>query len=85
MRIVYESRFGCGPPGDGNWDGPTALYAIGGKQGFFSELGQGGRAYINAMGGLSWRADPSRPHELYVHVADQNALNERINALLGAR
>ena len=69
MRIVYESRFGCGPPGDGDWDGPTLLYAIGGKQGLFSELGKGGAAYINAEGGLSWRTDPRRPHDLYVHVS----------------
>jgi hypothetical protein len=61
------------------------LYAIGGKQGFFSELGQGGAAYINAMGGLSWRTDPSRPHDLYVHVADQQALNQRIDTLIAAK
>ncbi len=85
MRIVYESRFGCGPPGDGDWDGPTLLYAVGGKQQFFTALGQGGAAYLNAAGGLSWRTDPSRPHDVYVHVADQQALNERIDAVLGAR
>ncbi len=85
MRIVYESRFGCGPPGDGDWDGPTLLYAVGGKQGFFSELGKGGAAYINAEGGLSWRTDRSRPHDLYIHVANQQGLNERINALIGAK
>ncbi len=85
MRIVYESRFGCGPPGDGDWDGPTLLYAIGGRQGLFSELGRGGAAYINSQGGLSWRTDPARPHDLYVHVADQSALNQRIDALIGAK
>jgi hypothetical protein len=85
MRIVYESLFGCGPPRDGDWDGPTMLYAIGGKQGLFTELGQGGAAYINNEGGLSWRRDPSRSHDLYVHVADQQALNRRINALIGAK
>jgi len=85
MRIVYESRFGCGPPGDGDWDGPTLLYAVGGKQQFFTGLGQGGAAFLNAAGGLSWRTDPSRPHDVYVHVANQPALNERIDALLGAR
>jgi hypothetical protein len=85
MRIVYESRFGCGPPGDGDWDGPTTLYAIDGKQGWFTELGQGGAAYINTMGGLSWRNDPGRPHDLYVRIADQTALNQRIDALLGAK
>jgi len=85
MRIVYESRFGCGPPGDGDWDGPTLLYAIWGKQKLFSELGQGGAAYVNSQGGLSWRTDSARPHDLYVHVADQHALNQRINALIGAK
>ncbi|MBF6556896.1 MAG: nucleoside hydrolase [Acidimicrobiales bacterium] len=85
MRIVYESRFGCGPPGDGDWDGPTTLYAIGGKQGWFTEVGQGGAAYINSVGGLSWRTDPSRPHDLYIRIADQGALNQRIDALLGAK
>ncbi len=85
MRIVYQWEFGCGPPGDGDWDGPTLLYAIGGKQGIFSELGQGGAAYVNAQGGLSWRIDPSRPHDLYVHVVDQGALNRKIDALLEAK
>ncbi len=84
MRIVYQWEFGCGPPGDGDWDGPTFLYAIGGKQGIFSELGQGGAAYVNAQGGLSWRTDPSRPHDVYVHVVNQGALNATINALLVA-
>lgn len=85
MRIVYISRFGCGPPGDGDWDGPTLLYAVSGKQQFFTELGQGGAAFLNAAGGLSWRTDPGRPHDVYVHVANQQALNMRIDALLGAR
>jgi hypothetical protein len=85
MRIVYESRFGCGPPGDGDWDGPTTLYAVGGKQGWFTEVGQGGAAYINSAGGLSWRTDPGRPHDLYIRIADQGALNQRIDALLGAK
>ena len=84
MRIVYQWEFGCGPPGDGDWDGPTLLYAIGGKQGTFSELGQGGAAYINAQGGLSWEVDPSRPHDLYVHVVNQEALNGKIDALIKA-
>jgi hypothetical protein len=82
MRIVYESRFGCGPPGDGDWDGPTLLYAVGGPQGMFSELGRGGAAFINEEGGLTWRTDPARPHDVYVHIADQQALNQRIDALL---
>ena len=85
MRIVYMSRFGCGPPGDGDWDGPTLLYAVSGKQQFFTELGQGGAAFLNAAGGLSWRTDPGRPHDVYVHVANQQALNKRIDELLGAR
>jgi hypothetical protein len=85
MRIVYQTLFGCGPPGDGDWDGPTLLYATGGTQGLFSESGQGGAASINAEGGLSWRTDPARPHDLYVHVTDQAALNQRIDALIAAR
>ncbi len=84
MRIVYQWEFHCGPPGDGDWDGPTLLYAVGGTQGTFSELGQGGAAYINAQGGLSWKADPSRTHDLYVHVVDQGALNRKINTLIEA-
>jgi hypothetical protein len=82
MRIVYESRFGCGPPGDGDWDGPTLLYAVGGTQRMFSELGRGGAAFVNDQGGLTWRTDPARPHDVYVHVANQQALNKRIDALL---
>ena len=85
MRIVYEAEFGCGPPGDGDWDGPTLLYAVGGIQGLFSELGQGGAAYVNAQGGLSWRADPERPHDIYIHVADQAALSQRIDLLIAAK
>jgi hypothetical protein len=85
MRIVYESRFGCGPPGDGDWDGPTLLYAVGTAPPLFSELGRGGAAFINDQGGLTWRADPARPHDVYVRVADQQALNQRIDALLGDR
>ncbi len=85
MRIVYQAEFGCGPPGDGDWDGPTLLFAIGGAQDLFSKLGQGGAAFINADGGLSWRSDPSRPHDVYVHVTDQQALNQRINALIAAK
>jgi hypothetical protein len=85
MRIVYQALFGCGPPKDGDWDGPTMLYAIGGRQGVLSELGQGGAAVINAQGGLSWESDPRRPHDVYVHVVDQPTLNSRIDELLGAR
>jgi len=85
MRVVYEAEFGCGPPGDGDWDGPTLLYAVGGMQGLFSELGQGGAAYVNAQGGLSWGADPKRPHDIYVHVAEQAALNQRIDSLVAAQ
>lgn len=85
MRIVYHALFGCGPPGDGDWDGPTMLYAIGGSQGIFSELGQGGAAILNAQGGLSWQAKSPHHDEVYVHVADQQALNQRIDALLAAR
>ena len=60
MRVVYEALFGCEPPGDGNWDAPTLLYALGDVERVFSELGQGGAAVINKHGGLSWR-DPVLP------------------------
>ena len=50
MRIIYQSLFACGPPGDGDWDGPTMLFAIGGTQGIFSQLGQGGSAVIDSQG-----------------------------------
>jgi hypothetical protein len=82
MRIVYEVLFACGPPGDGNWDAPTLLYAIGDAPSVFSEQGQGGAAVINAQGGLSWETPSSRPNDLYVKVVDQQALNQRIDELL---
>jgi Inosine-uridine preferring nucleoside hydrolase len=82
MRIVYTSLFHCGPPGDGDWDGPTMLFAIEGASGIFSELGQGGAAVINSEGGLSWGLGVDHPKELYVHVANQVGLNARINALI---
>ena len=85
MRIVYESLFQCGPPTDGDWDAPTFLYAVGDIPTAFSEEGQGGAAVINEQGGLSWAAESTRPHDLYVHVADQAALNQRIDDLLPAR
>jgi hypothetical protein len=84
MRVVYETLFGCAPPGDGNWDTPTLLYAIGDVKAVFSELGQGGAAVINAQGGLSWQTQSPRKHDLYVHVVDQEALNRRIDELLVA-
>jgi hypothetical protein len=82
MRIVYSKLFNCGPPGDGDWDGPTFLYAVDGEPGAFSELGQGGAAVINAKGGLSWGPAAGHPDEVYVHVANQPALNARINSLI---
>ena len=85
MRIAYETLFGCGPPKDGDWDAPTLLYAVGDLPGGFTELGQGGAAVVNAQGGLSWEAVSSRPHDVYVHVADQESLNQRIDELLGAQ
>jgi inosine-uridine preferring nucleoside hydrolase len=85
MRIVYEVLFACGPPADGNWDAPTLLYAIGDLQGVFSEEGHGGAAVINAQGGLSWETPSSRPNDLYVKVADQQRLNQRIDELLAAK
>jgi len=82
MRIVYEVLFACGPPGDGNWDAPALLYAIGDLQGAFTEEGQGGAAVINSQGGFSWEMSSSRPSDVYVHVADQPTLNARIDELL---
>lgn len=85
MRIVYEALFGCEPPGDGNWDAPTLLYAIGDLQDIWSELGQGGAAVINTQGGFSWETPSSRPDDVYVRVSDQAALNQRIDELLVAQ
>lgn len=82
MRIVYEDLFKCGPPGDGDWDGPTLLYAVDAAPGSFSELGQGGAAVINSQGGLSWGSGIGHPQEVYVHIANQAALNARINSLI---
>jgi pyrimidine-specific ribonucleoside hydrolase len=82
MRIVYEVLFACGPPGDGNWDAPTLLYAIGDLRGAFTEEGQGGAAVINPQGGLSWQTPSRRPSDVYVHVVDQPTLNARIDELL---
>jgi inosine-uridine preferring nucleoside hydrolase len=82
MRIVYDDLFECGPPGDGNWDAPALLYAIGDVPKVFSILGRGGAAVINDKGGLSWRMPSSRRHDYYVHLADQAGLNRRIDQLL---
>jgi hypothetical protein len=82
MRIVYQKLFNCGPPGDGDWDGPTMLYAVGGGPGIFSELGQGGAAVINTQGGLSWGSGVDHPQEVYVHVVNQAELNGRIDLLI---
>jgi hypothetical protein len=82
MRIVYTKLFNCGPPGDGDWDGPTMLYAVEGASGIFSELGHGGAAVINSEGGLSWGSGVDHPKEVYVHVANQVELNARINLLI---
>lgn len=85
MRVVYEKLFNCGPPGDGNWDAPTLLYAIGDLKDNFTELGQGGAAVINARGGFSWQALSPRTDDVYVRLIDQQALNQRIDELLVAR
>ncbi len=82
MRIVYQELFACGPPGDGDWDAPTLLFALGDIPRAFTKLGQGGAAVINAAGGLSWQDDSPRRHDFYVHVADQAKLNRRIDRLL---
>jgi hypothetical protein len=82
MRIVYEDLFECGPPGDGNWDAPALLYAIGDVPEVFSIHGRGGVAVINEKGGLSWQKPSTRRHDYYVHLADQQGLNRRIDQLL---
>ena len=82
MRVVYEAVFQCTPPGDGDWDAPTLLYAVGDLPAAFTELGQGGAAVINEEGGLSWAPTSTRTHDVYVHVADQPALNARLDELL---
>ncbi len=83
MRIVYEELFECGAPGDGNWDAPALLYAVGDVPEVFSIHGRGGAAVINDKGGLSWQKRSSRRDDFYVHVVDQDALNRRIDRLLG--
>ena len=82
MRIVYEHLFACGPVRDGDWDAPALLFALGQVPQAFSELGRGGAAFINRQGGLSWRPISPRRQDFYVHVADQKALNQRIERLL---
>jgi hypothetical protein len=82
MRIVYEELFGCSAPGDGNWDAPTLLYAVGDIPGAFEELGGDGAAVINDSGGLSWATSSGRTGDVYVRVVDQQALNRRIDELL---
>ena len=82
MRIVYETLFGCGPVGDGNWDAPALLFALGDVPQAFSVLGRGGAAVVNEQGGLSWQETSPRPDDFYVHIADQQALNRRIEQLL---
>jgi hypothetical protein len=82
MRVIYEFLFECAEPGDGNWDAPTLLYAIGDIPEAFEELGHGGQVIINDKGGLSWQDASDREGDLYIHVADQDAINQRIDELL---
>jgi hypothetical protein len=84
MRIVYEDLFGCGPPRDGDWDAPALLFGVGDVPTVFSKLGQGGAAVLNDRGGLTWQKKSPRPADFYVHLADQKALNRRIDQLLVA-
>jgi hypothetical protein len=85
MRIVYEALFGCGPVKDGDWDGPTLLFAVGDIPHAFTVLGRGGAVVLNAQGGLSWHSPSPRPSDYYVHIADQKLLNARINTLLTSK
>jgi hypothetical protein len=82
MRIVYDDVFRCGPVRDGDWDAPTLLFALGDVPHAFSTLGRGGAAVINSSGGLSWQMPSPRHDDVYVHLADQQALNLRIDRLL---
>jgi hypothetical protein len=84
MRFVYEDLFHCGKVGDGDWDGPALLYAVGDIPRVFSVLGRGGAAFVNAQGGLGWHPKSSHPDDFYVHIAarQQPRLNERIDELL---
>lgn len=82
MRIVYEGLFACAPPGDGNWDAPTLLYATDHAPDAFEELGQGGAAVVNESGGLSWQMSSEPSDEVYVHVTTDDALRQRIEDLL---
>jgi hypothetical protein len=82
MRIVYEDLFACGPVRDGDWDAPALLFALDQIPRAFSVLGRGGTAVINGQGGLSWQATSPRDQDVYVHVANQQLLNQRIESLL---
>ena len=37
---------------------------------------------LREQGGLSWQTPSRRRHDVYVHVADQQVLNQRIEQLL---
>jgi hypothetical protein len=82
MRIVYDYLFHCGPVKDGDWDGPAMLFALGQAADVFSIDGRGGAAVINKQGGLSWQTKSSRRDDFYVHVRDQQRLNQVIERLI---
>ncbi|HEY1741303.1 MAG TPA: nucleoside hydrolase [Acidimicrobiia bacterium] len=82
IRIIYNDLFHCGPVRDGDWDGPTLLFALGDMPQVFSVLGRGGSAVINKQGGLSWQTPSARHDDVYVHVKNQQALNQRIDQLI---
>ena len=82
IRIVYNDLFHCGPVRDGDWEPPALLFALGDAPQVFTVLGRGGSAVINKQGGLSWQANSSRHDDVYVHVRDQQALNQRIEQLI---
>ena len=80
-----RSCSGAGRSEDGDWDAPTLLFAVGDVPAAFAELGQGGAAVINARAACRGSDGSTRAHDVYVHVADQTALNARIEQLLSAR
>ena len=45
-------------------------------------LGQGGAAVLNESGGLVWAPSTERTEDVYVHLTDKQALQQRTEGLL---
>ena len=82
MRIVYQKLFNCGPPGDGDWDGPTMLYAVGARIRDLLCAWSGWCCGDQRRGWIVLGVRVGHPQEVYVHVADQTELNAKINSLI---